>query len=72
MIVRKYLGLQILPKVTLFALLAGTIFNSAHANFESADTSGTGTCPANHKMYYIGANSPISTTNQPVISQPLS
>ena len=72
MIIKHYLGLHTLPKVTLFVLLAGTIFNSAHANFESADTSVPGTCPANHKMYYVGANSPTATTSNPVTFQALS
>lgn len=45
--------------------------NNAHANFESTDTSTTGMCPANHKMYYIGANPPTSTSTFPVTSQPL-
>ncbi|WLP93581.1 hypothetical protein [Psychrobacter sp. M13] len=71
MIVRKYLGLQILPKVTLFALLAGAGFNSAHANFASTATSSPGTCPINHKMYYIGANPPASTVDKPVTFQAL-
>ncbi len=71
MIVRKYLGLQTLPQVTLFALLAGTVFNSAHANFASTATSDPGTCPATHKMYYMGANPPTSTTDKPVTSQAL-
>lgn len=71
MIVRKYLGLQTLPKVTLFALLAGTGFNSAHANFASTATSDPDTCPVEHKMYYIGAKPPVSTDKKPVTSLPL-
>ncbi|MDN5566752.1 MAG: hypothetical protein L0G25_08075 [Psychrobacter sp.] len=71
MIVRKYLGLQTLPQVTLFALLAATLFNPAHANFVSTATSDPGTCPATHKMYYMGANPPTSTTEKPVTFQTL-
>ncbi|MGP4953145.1 hypothetical protein ACTXGO_13335, partial [Psychrobacter sp. T6-1] len=30
--------------------------NSAQADFESTETSGPGTCPISHKMYYVGNN----------------
>ncbi|ERL54832.1 hypothetical protein [Psychrobacter aquaticus] len=46
--------------------------NSAHANFASNETSANGMCPVNHKMYYIGANPPASTSTFPVASQALS
>jgi len=39
--------------------------------FESSPTSELASCPMNHKMYYIGANPPISTTSKPVSSQAL-
>lgn len=54
----------------LFFILLMT--NSAHADFASNETSSTGMCPANHKMYYVGANPPASTSTFPVTSQTLS
>ena len=50
-----------------FALFAiGLTTSHAYADFAVNETSATGACPANHKMYYIGANSPDSTQNFPV------
>ncbi|WP_367110863.1 hypothetical protein [uncultured Psychrobacter sp.] len=64
------------PLQCIVAALLITAFssgvNSAHASFESTDTSTVGTCPAGHKMYYVGANPPASTQAAPVISQALS
>jgi hypothetical protein len=57
---------------SVFFLVLVLVTNNAHASFESTDTSTTGMCPANHKMYYIGANPPTSTSTFPVTSQPLS
>lgn len=55
--------------ILFFILL---LASNAHADFASNETSSTGMCPANHKMYYIGANPPASTSTSPVISQALS
>ncbi len=57
--------------VILTAFLSLFLNNSANANFESTDSSSTGSCPINHKMYYIGASAPTSTTAAPVVSTPL-
>lgn len=54
-----------------FILLTGISTHQAHANFESTDSSAVAACPANHKMYYIGANAPTSTQEFPVVSLPL-
>lgn len=40
--------------------------------FESSPSSNVASCPINHKMYYIGANAPTSTSAQPVVALPLS
>ena len=40
--------------------------------FESSPTSNVASCPANHKMYYLGSNPPTSTSAQPVMALPLS
>lgn len=56
---------------TLFVISMLAI-NSAHANFVSNEPSANGMCPANHKMYYIGANPPASTPSSLVVSQTLS
>lgn len=67
-----------LNSVFVYRLIIVTSFlvfflsNSAYANFESTDSSNTAMCPTNHKMYYIGASAPTSTTTAPVVSTPLS
>ncbi|MGE6245061.1 hypothetical protein ACQKCF_03560 [Psychrobacter proteolyticus] len=58
--------------IILTAVSLGFLSNNASASFESTESSNTGMCPANHKMYYIGANAPTSTTNAPVVSTSLS
>ncbi|WP_025651784.1 MULTISPECIES: hypothetical protein [unclassified Psychrobacter] len=40
--------------------------------FESSPTSELASCPANHKMYYLGSNPPTSTSAQSVVALPLS
>lgn len=58
-----------IASILLFILVL--ITNNAHANFASNETSANGMCPINHKMYYIGANPPASTSTYPVVSQAL-
>ncbi|MBP3944945.1 hypothetical protein [Psychrobacter sp. K31L] len=76
---RKYLFLEKYSKLNsvissiAFALLTiGLVTNDAYANFATTESSTVAACPANHKMYYIGANAPTSTQNFPVVSQALS
>lgn len=78
---RKYLFLEKYSKLSsvigsiIFALLiltTGLVTNDAYANFVSTESSNVAACPANHKMYYIGANPPTSTQNFPVVPQALS
>ena len=78
---RKYLFLEpcfqlssVMSSITfaLLILTTGLVTNDAYANFVSTDSSNVAACPANHKMYYIGATSPASTQNFPVVSQALS
>lgn len=62
--------------LTLIAFMSLLLINNlsfaADPNlFESSLTSELASCPVNHKMYYIGANPPISTTSKPVSSQAL-
>lgn len=62
--------------LTLIAFMSLLLINNlsfaADPNlFESSPTSELASCPVNHKMYYIGANPPISTTSKPVSSQAL-
>ncbi len=76
---RKYLFLEQYSKLSsvigsiTFALLiltTGLVTNDAYANFESTESSTVAACPANHKMYYIGANPPNSTQIFPVANPP--
>lgn len=78
---RKYLFLEPCFQLSsvigsiIFALLiltTGLVTNDAHANFATTESSAVAACPANHKMYYIGATPPTSTQNFPVVSQALS
>lgn len=57
--------------VSALFLVVILVTNNAHANFASNETSANGMCPINHKMYYIGANPPVSTQNFPVVAQAL-
>ncbi|MBP2281218.1 hypothetical protein H4W00_002031 [Psychrobacter sp. PL19] len=69
----KYTNIRLIFIFIISALLfIGLSMNNAHANFESTDSSSNGMCPADHKMYYIGANAPTSTTTFPVTAIPLS
>ncbi|MGP4969572.1 prealbumin-like fold domain-containing protein [Psychrobacter aquimaris] len=52
-------------------LVSNEAFAADPNPFESSPSSDLASCPVNHKMYYIGANAPISTTSKPVISQAL-
>ena len=55
-----------------FALLAvGLVTNDAHANFATTEGSTVAACPANHKMYYVGANSPSFSTPAPDATVPV-
>ena len=56
--------------ILLFFMLL--MASRAHANFASTEASANGMCPANHKMYYVGANPPVATSTSPVTSQALS
>ena len=76
---RKYLFLEQYSKLSsvigsiTFALLiltTGLVSNNAHANFATTESSAVAACPANHKMYYIGANPPNSTQIFPVANPP--
>ncbi|PKH65998.1 hypothetical protein CXF61_03670 [Psychrobacter sp. 4Dc] len=80
----KYLFLEKYSKVgsivgifTFAFLIIGLITDDAHANFATTESSTVAACPANHKMYYVGANPPSSSTpapnaNVPVVYLPLS
>lgn len=57
--------------ITAVALAAASLCFEAKAAFEVTEPSTTAACPVNHKMYYIGATPPKSTTTQPVTSTPL-
>ncbi|WP_169391374.1 MULTISPECIES: hypothetical protein [Psychrobacter] len=57
--------------MTTVALTTASLSFGAQAAFDVTEPSATATCPANHKMYYIGANAPKSTTTQPVTSTSL-
>jgi len=52
--------------LSLISLVIFLLSSNAHANFQSTESSSTGMCPANHKMYYIGANAPTATATFPV------
>ena len=72
-ILGKYLNVSQMLNFIISALFLSLILtlNSARADFASNETSATGMCPANHKMYYIGANPPASTPSSLVVSQTL-
>ncbi|MGR3899362.1 hypothetical protein FW759_07885 [Psychrobacter sp. 1176_08] len=72
-ILGKYLNVSQMLNFIISALFLSLILtiNSARADFVSNETSTTGMCPANHKMYYIGANPPASTSSSLVVSQTL-
>lgn len=74
LIIGKYFSAHKTLNFIVFALFLIFLFtiNSAHANFASNETSANGMCPANHKMYYVGANPPASTPSSLVVSQTLS
>ena len=52
-------------------LISNGAFAAGPNPFESSPTSELASCPANHKMYFIGANAPTSTQEFPVVSLPL-
>ncbi|MEJ6551861.1 hypothetical protein PQI08_04820 [Psychrobacter pacificensis] len=73
----KYLFLEKYSRVgsivgifTFAFLIIGLITDDAHANFATTESSAVAACPANHKMYYIGANPPNSTQIFPVANPP--
>ena len=69
----KYSKLNSVTSSIVFALLTiALITNDAQANFATNESSAVAACPANHKMYYIGASPPASTTSAPVVNLPLS
>ncbi len=69
----KYSKLNSVTSSIVFALLTIVLItNDAQANFATNESSAVAACPANHKMYYIGASPPASTTSAPVVNLPLS
>ena len=55
----------------ILSLISNGAFAADPNPFESSPSSNLAECPANHKMYYIGANAPTSTPKFPVVSLPL-
>ena len=55
----------------ILLLISNGAFAADPNPFESSPTSELASCPANHKMYFIGANAPTSTQEFPVVSLPL-
>lgn len=74
----KYLFLEKYSKVgsivgifTFAFLITGLVSNNAHANFATTESSTVAACPANHKMYYVGANPPSFSTPAPNATVPV-
>lgn len=67
---RRYLQQMLtIVAVLLFSLVSGPVFANPFAN--NIPASGPNACPANHKMYFIGASAPESMPDFPVVSLPL-
>ena len=69
-LLREYIY-QIPILIGFIFLLVGLGISQAQANFAVNEPSTVAACPANHKMYYIGASPPTSTPTNLVISTPL-
>ena len=74
----KYLFLEKYSKVgsivgifTFAFLIIGLITDDAHANFATTESSTVAACPANHKMYYVGASPPSFSTPAPNATVPV-
>jgi len=70
--IEKYSKVGSIVSIFMFAFLTtGLMPNDAHANFATTESSTVAACPANHKMYYVGASPPSFSTPAPNATVPV-